>query len=433
MWGEGIELSRGSSLATDGEKRLDDAEVGQLAQRMTQFVNRAQQKYLAGEQTLKESVKRRLADKKLEFRERLFIELGMECYRRYHWYLLNDKARGRLGEKFDEYGADFNLIVLWASKLILDRKGEIRGLLEKKQYILIDEYQDFSRLFLSVVLAIREVVPEVKLFAVGDDWQAINRFAGSDVEYFKEFERYFPEGSRRLVISTNYRCDRAVVEAARKFMQKSMREKGDFRAYSKRIGRVVVVNPEMTSLEYGLVDYNKRVRKHDRVHNTAARRMVGRIPKLATVQYLKTIIQVMQREKRAESIMILHRNNNISLGDVGLARLSNALRWDLEQLGVMGANEYDAKVKVITMHKAKGLEAEVVIILEADEGVIPKIHPDATIFGIFGENIEMTLADQKRLFYVAMTRAKKRLYIIHKNDNEGFVKYLGRGIEGWGE
>ena len=81
------------------------------------------------------------------------------------------------------------------------------------------------------------------------------------------------------------------------------------------------------------------------------------------------------------------------------------------------------------MHKSKGLEAEVVIILEADEGVIPKMHPDTLLYRIFGETEEVALADQKRLFYVAMTRAKKRLYIIHKTDNEGFIRYLGRGIE----
>ena len=41
----------------------------------------------------------------------------------------------------------------------------------------------------------------------------------------------------------------------------------------------------------------------------------------------------------------------------------------------------------------------------------------------------MALDDQKRLFYVAMTRAKKRLYIMHKLGNEGFIKFLGRGVE----
>ena len=85
----------------------------------------------------------------------------------------------------------------------------------------------------------------------------------------------------------------------------------------------------------------------------------------------------------------------------------------------------------MTMHKSKGLEAEVVIILEVDAGVIPKTHPDTKLYGVFGETEDDVLDDQKRLFYVAMTRAKKRLYIIHDETNggdDGFVKYLGKNI-----
>lgn len=71
------------------------------------------------------------------------------------------------------------------------------------------------------------------------------------------------------------------------------------------------------------------------------------------------------------------------------------------------------------------------VILEADEGVIPKTHPDTILYGLFGETEEVALDDQKRLFYVAMTRAKKRLYIM--SEDGGFVKYLGRRMERWGE
>ena len=89
----------------------------------------------------------------------------------------------------------------------------------------------------------------------------------------------------------------------------------------------------------------------------------------------------------------------------------------------------------MTMHKSKGLEAEVVIILEADAGVIPKTYPDTRLFGVFGETEEVALNDQIRLFYVAMTRAKKRLYIMHekvpKKKKNGFIPYLGWGLERW--
>ena len=110
---------------------------------------------------------------------------------------------------------------------------------------------------------------------------------------------------------------------------------------------------------------------------------------------------------------------------------TRGLRWGLSCVEAMTEEEFEARVRVMTMHKSKGLEAETVIILEADEGVIPKTHSDTILYRMFGETEEVALDDQKRLFYVAMTRAKKRLYIM--SEGGGFVKYLGRGVERWGE
>ena len=429
---------------------VDEKELARFAGKMTQFINRAQQKYLGGEVTVGEVTKRYLMDdgarmdgrrsakdakrkevEKIDKKERLFVELGTECFKRYHWYLLD--ARKKL-PGFEEYGTDFNLIVSWASKLVAAERGAVREWLGGKKWILIDEYQDFSQLFLAAVQAMRGVADGARLFVVGDDWQAINRFAGSEVEYFKGFERYFAEDCRRLEITTNYRCDRVVVDTARNFMKKAMGERGEFRAFSRRMGKVVLVDPRGTECEYGMVDYDRRVSGRDLVYKQVARRMVGRAPKFATVQYVKTLVEVVQKNRRAGDILLLGRNNIMEMEGVSLVRLSHGLRWGLAKLGVMTAAEYDKKVRVMTMHKSKGLEAEVVILLEVDEGVIPKMHPDTKLYGVFGETDEVALDDQKRLFYVAMTRAKRRLYIMHDfSGGAGFVKYLGKGVERWKE
>ena len=79
----------------------------------------------------------------------------------------------------------------------------------------------------------------------------------------------------------------------------------------------------------------------------------------------------------------------------------------------------------MTMHKSKGLEAEVVVIMEADEGIIPSKHSETYLYAMFGESTDTELEDQKRLFYVAMTRAKRRLYILTENrKDEGFARFL---------
>ena len=420
----------------DGRAILSSEGLDEITKLMTTFINRAQQKYLGGGLTLGEAAKEYLAGKYgadvgicADLREVLFIKIGVECYRRYHLVLLDEKE-GVL----KEYGTDFNLIVSWASKIILSGEERILDDLGQVKYLLIDEYQDFSQLFLGVVFAIRSVAEEAKLFVVGDDWQAINRFAGSEVEFFRNFEKYFGDkAGRRCMkceITTNYRCDRAVVEAARKFMRRSMKEKGNFRAFSRKEGRVTVVNPDETEVGYALVPYDLRVSAEDRILREATERMGSVAVNKTMVKYLKTVMMVINQNLDAEEILILHRNNETNIGGVSLTGFGEGLRWGLDRLGVMSALDFDRKVKLMTMHKSKGLEADVVIILEADEGVIPKLHPDTMLFGLFGETEEIALADQKRLFYVAMTRAKHRLYIISRGG--GFMKYVCRSGRGLG-
>lgn len=83
---------------------------------------------------------------------------------------------------------------------------------------MIDEFQDFSRAFLELIEAIRAKNPGVEFFCVGDDWQAINGFAGSDVRFLQNFESYFRD-TVRCSISTNYRSAKSVVEISNALMR----------------------------------------------------------------------------------------------------------------------------------------------------------------------------------------------------------------------
>ena len=91
------------------------------------------------------------------------------------------------------------------------------GDLTELQFISIDEFQDFSDLFFRLLQSIRSVNPNVELFCVGDDWQAINGFAGSDLRFFEQFEKYIGP-SRRLYISTNYRSAKSIVDIGNALM-----------------------------------------------------------------------------------------------------------------------------------------------------------------------------------------------------------------------
>ena len=70
------------------------------------------------------------------------------------------------------------------------------------------------------------------------------------------------------------------------------------------------------------------------------------------------------------------------------------------------------------------------IILEADDGIIPMYHQDTHLFEIFGETEQIVLDDQKNLFYVAITRAKEKLYILHNKNpkgRNGFIEFVNYG------
>ncbi len=70
------------------------------------------------------------------------------------------------------------------------------------------------------------------------------------------------------------------------------------------------------------------------------------------------------------------------------------------------------------MHSSKGLEADIVVLLNVCEKVLPSIHPSNELFEIFGRTPDKILDEEKRLFYVAITRAKRGLYVLTEKDKE---------------
>jgi superfamily I DNA/RNA helicase len=73
-------------------------------------------------------------------------------------------------------------------------------------------------MFFRLIKGIRSMNPLAEFFCVGDDWQAINGFAGSELRFFEDFEEYFSQ-TRRLLIDTNYRSSVSIVEAGNAAMK----------------------------------------------------------------------------------------------------------------------------------------------------------------------------------------------------------------------
>lgn len=268
-------------------------------------------------------------------------------------------------------------------------RGSARGSLKRLRYVSVDEFQDFSELFYQLLRSIRERNPAVEVFCVGDDWQAINGFAGSDLKFFSNFRDYFGP-SKRLLLATNYRSTKRIVQAGNALM-KGLGEPS--RASTLDNGEVLVAALE----ELRPTDFERKRHWHDSI----------------TPAVLRLVHEALLSDQR---VVLLNRRNwlpwHVAAGEEdprALGSFQRAVRAFLPQ----GSRR---KIEVSNAHQFKGREREVVVILDGIDRAYPLIHPDWVFCRVFGDSVEKIIEDERRLFYVALTRAVHRLIIITEEE-----------------
>ena len=288
------------------------------------------------------------------------------------------------------------------------RRRSGSGDLKRIRYVLIDEYQDFSELFYRLMQAVREQNPHARFFCVGDDWQAINGFAGSDLRFFENFSQVF-QGSRKLHITTNYRSARTIVNAGNALM----RGQGKLaQAHKKMTGEVAIV--DLGTFEPAPQEEAENPGDH---LTPAVLRLVNR-----TVNDGKNVVLLSRRLNNLPWYVNYRDQKNLS-NETELDRFLRLLRARLP-------DELSEKVTISTTHGYKGLQQDVVIILDAVPQCYPLIHPNLIFTRIFGDTIERIVAEERRLFYVALTRAVEELFILTEKDNfSPFLEDLERNIK----
>lgn len=257
--------------------------------------------------------------------------------------------------------------------------------------ILVDEFQDTSPLQINIL---HKLLSEgSSLFAVGDDDQAIYGFRGADIRPTLEFGQYF-EGAKILKLQINYRSVPIILETANKL----------FRNKDQTYRKVLV------SGRYSAKDNPARPSIHifDNME-----------------QLLTWILQ------KAE---ILNRKDAIALGEMAvLFRVNQTLNWAEDFLKKNCVKEllcdpkctHEGLPQLLTIHRSKGLEFPVVFLCDLEESVFPSYRIPAkkkikTINDLIGHIMKNKKSDkigcdweeEKRLFYVAITRAQKYLYFL---------------------
>ena len=259
------------------------------------------------------------------------------------------------------------------------------GDLKRLRYVFIDEFQDFSELFYQLLCAIRRQNPQIELFCVGDDWQAINGFAGSDLKYFNNFQRYIGE-ARRLYVSTNYRSSNEIVDVGNALMDGLGKPAV---AHKQTAGEVLV--SDLNDFRTTLIEQKRH--PGDSI-TPAVLRLVAQA--LATNQ----------------DVVMLCRRNAIPWFVNYQKASRDTLHYFLTHIRSYFPEQLRERITISTAHSYKGLEKPVVIALDVIARSYPLIHPDWVFTRILGDDLDKIIDEERRLLYVALTRAIEKLVII---------------------
>ncbi|MBK8115337.1 MAG: UvrD-helicase domain-containing protein [Candidatus Accumulibacter sp.] len=319
--------------------------------------------------------------------ERMFLALA---HRLYDAYLSRLSATGE---------DDFDGLMQRAAEAVNSgattfRRKSGAGNLASMRYLFIDEFQDFSDLFYRLLCAIRRKNPLVELFCVGDDWQSINGFAGSDLRFFNDFEEYVGE-SRRLYIPTNYRSSKEIVALGNALMTGLGRP-----AVSHKGTAGLVLVSDLNNFEPSLIE---KQRHPGDIITPAISRLVRRA--------LADGIDVVMLCRRNALPWFVNYQDQVDGEGRGLARYLDLVRSFLPT----GLKE---RLSISTAHKYKGLEKPMVIVLDAVARSYPLIHPDWVFSRILGDSPEKIAAEERRLLYVALTRAVDTLVVITEGQSK---------------
>lgn len=275
---------------------------------------------------------------------------------------------------------DFNDMINDAARMI--RAGKY---VNPYKYVIVDEYQDISKSRFNLLKALRESA-DYDLFCVGDDWQSIYRFAGSDMDYILNFAKYWGP-TEYSKIETTYRFTDSLIDISGRFVMRN----------PSQIKKAIRGIPSKLGFAMGEIKgYNEEL---------AIKFMLNRLRELP---------------------------NNSTVFFLGRYTFDSRLLSDCKDLEcrydqatqeaiVVFPERKDLKMQFLTAHKSKGLQADYVFIINNRErgmGFPSKIQDDPLVDCLLEGKEAFPFAEERRLFYVALTRAKVKSFLVAVNGNE---------------
>ena len=267
---------------------------------------------------------------------------------------------------------DFNDMINNAIKQV-----EEHGINKNYKYIFVDEYQDMSYKNFQLVKTIKDNL-NANLVVVGDDWQSIYGFRDSDLKLFTKFTTFFPNANK-VFIEQTYRGPQQLIDSAGKFIMKNKK------LFNKSLKSNISIKKPIKIVYHSLTSEKVNKNVYNLIYNLS----------------------------KQGKVLILGRHNsdiNDFLANTNLVKKGRSKNYKK----ITDKRENIKKVTYRTIHNAKGLESDYVIIIRVIDdfvGFPNQIPPASYMHLIHDWSLDDKLEEERRLFYVALTRAKKGVYI----------------------
>lgn len=323
-------------------------------------------------------IEKRLHDEKWTPKQKAFGEIAVRIFKVYEKDLKKDNS------------IDFSDMINLAVNLLKENKSFYK---DTYDHILIDEYQDVSTQRHNLIKELMAKNHKCKLFCVGDDWQSIMGFAGSNLDFFVHFKKYF-EHPARTDLTKNYRSIKSIVDAGACMIKNNAEGQIKKKTISNSVeSKPILVYSSLHKKEY-FVPYYEQIAKHA----------------------LDKIRELVDSGYKYDDFMILLRIAK-------KPKLRNFITTYSRFLNIPMSEEPDKPncVHILSVHKSKGLQSRVVIILCVDKdlyGFPCELENPDILETAIKNNDGLREQEERRLFYVAVTRAKEEVMMYTQKCSE---------------
>ena len=256
-------------------------------------------------------------------------------------------------------------------------------------HILVDEFQDISGGRAKLLKALLASKPNMRLFAVGDDWQSIYRFNGADITLFTAFNDSFSP-STAVPLDKTFRFNNKIHQVSSQFVM----------ANPEQIKKEITTHAEIDVPALRLVDIKQDLQ--------ASGLSIKEQKQQAYQQALKRSLNTFNKSAQ-------HKNKRLSVLIIGRFRQENMPM--LKGFDINKLHYTFLDINYVTAHASKGLEADYVVVLGGESGSFPSSRENDELIDLVLPQKETYLyAEERRLFYVALTRAKHFIYVLFDAD-----------------